>query len=551
MKPKNGSVQNALFGVATRGGQTQRAATKAVAALQGDLKKITGFLQDNRMADALKFGLVLLKQYPKSPHVLNLMGAVFSKNNQVQNAIKCLEKAVRLDPKFVEAYNNLGNCLNSAGDADAGAKAFAHAIKLRPNYGAAHHNLGNYFRALGDPITAIKHYKVALKENPKHVGALNGLGTALKFIGQIDAARSAYEKALEAAPNSAISFKNLSTTKDFSLRDPAVVRFRELAANPTLPDADKIHLNFALGAIGEHNDETQTAFRFYSDGNALRKKQVRYDTTQDERLFDAIKSFATSLSNIRLPKPENKRPTPIFIVGMPRSGTTLVEQIISSHPDVHGAGELTGLGKMIGPKVKDGKAFAENDLQDIRTSYLDQACRFSADAKYVTDKMPLNFRWIGFIRAMFPEAPIICLDRDPMAVAWSIFKLNFTGPGNGFGHDLEDLHIYYRRFLDLMEFYNTQSPAAIYGLNYHALTENQETETRALIDFCGLGWDDACLAFEQNTRSVATASATQVRRGMYQGSSQAWRKFEDVLGTYPAKFAELRPLTNGRSGLLS
>jgi hypothetical protein len=220
---------------------------------------------------------------------------------------------------------------------------------------------------------------------------------------------------------------------------------------------------------------------------------------------------------------------------MPRSGTTLVEQIIASHHAVYGAGELTTLADLIEPILKDDLAHNKNNSTEkaflsIREQYLDALSVFNVPENVITDKLPLNFQYIGFILSAFPEAKIVHLKRDARATCWSIYKSNFKSRrGNGFSYNLDDLAGFYGLYTDLMDFWHQSFPDKIYDLCYEDLTINQEEETRKLLEYCELDWDENCLNFHTSKRAVRTASTLQVREKMYQGSSEAWKKHEAYL----------------------
>ena len=230
---------------------------------------------------------------------------------------------------------------------------------------------------------------------------------------------------------------------------------------------------------------------------------------------------------------------PIFILGMPRSGTSLVHQIIDSHNEVNGVGELNTLNKIIFPFLKDDEkvknGISKNDLLSIRQQYLDALSRLNVEKNIIVDKMPLNFRYIGFILSSFPEAKIIHMNRNPLATCWSIYKYDFRG--NAYSYNQEDIVNYYELYKDLMAFWNKLFPNKIYDVCYEDLTTNQELETRKLLKYCELDWDENCLNFHTNKTVVKTTSSMQVRQKMFQGSSEAWKKYE----------AYLQPLIKGLS----
>ena len=217
---------------------------------------------------------------------------------------------------------------------------------------------------------------------------------------------------------------------------------------------------------------------------------------------------------------------------MPRSGTSLIEQIIASHNEVFGAGELDFLNNIMFKELKeqsDKDGFSENALLSIRQNYLDSLSRLNTSKKIITDKLPLNFRYIGFILSAFPEAKIIHVKRDAVATCWSIYRHSFTSNGNGYAYNQEDIAKYYELYSELMDFWRESYPNQIHDVGYEDLTINQQEETQKLLEYCELEWDENCLNFHTNERAVQTASSIQVRKKIYQGSSEAWKEHEAYL----------------------
>jgi len=298
-----------------------------------------------------------------------------------------------------------------------------------------------------------------------------------------------------------------------------------------ISEEQRCHINFGLAKACEDLGDFEQAFVHYSEGNVLRKKLLNYDISQDVELFKQIKSnYSQIVKNSLEPDKLSKNVMPIFIFGMPRSGTTLVEQIISSHSQVTGAGELT-FASQFGAAIAQGLSDSNIDsLLNFREKYLIKLQDVGNGNLIVTDKMPQNFLYMGLLAAAFPEAKIVHVKRNPAAVCWANYKQYFEDRGLGYCYELDDIISYYRLYANLMEFWEMKLPNRTYNLDYELLTTNQDDETKKLIQHLGLNWENKCLSPQNNRRSVATASNMQVRQKVYQGSSQKWRKFEPFIG---------------------
>ena len=260
------------------------------------------------------------------------------------------------------------------------------------------------------------------------------------------------------------------------------------------------------------------------------KKLLNYDISNDIELFSKLKSAYPKIErNSLAPDKATERIIPIFILGMPRSGTTLVEQIVSSHSEVTGAGELD-FARRFGAGIATGM-YDSNDksILDFRQKYLRELQQVSEGNLLITDKMPQNFRYIGLLAAALPEAKIIHVERSPAAVCWANYKQYFTSSSIGYCYAIDDVLIYHKLYKDLMHFWTEKLGEKVYNLNYETLTVNQESETRKLLEYLGLEWDEACLSPQNNTRSITTLSSAQVRQKVYQGSSEQWKNYRPFL----------------------
>ena len=296
-----------------------------------------------------------------------------------------------------------------------------------------------------------------------------------------------------------------------------------------LTEDDKCNLSFTLAKMYEDTGKLNQAFKHLSEGNALRKRFLKYSINEDKQLFTKLKKSQPLLSNNSTELEQSSTGLTPFILGMPRSGTTLVEQIISSHSEVFGGGELHYI-QQFGFKLATEVAHVTNlNISEFREKYLSKLSKLTKSKRFVTDKMPHNFRFIPLIYTAFPEAKIVHVQRDPIATCWSNYKHYFAQSGLGYCYDLQDVVSYYELYKDLMKLWQSNYGDRIYNLNYETLTTNQEKETRQLIEHLNLNWEDACLSPHLNKRSVRTASEQQVRQKVYQGSSEAWRKYEPYL----------------------
>jgi tetratricopeptide (TPR) repeat protein len=365
---------------------------------------------------------------------------------------------------------------------------------------------------------------------PDYAQAHSNLGNTLKELGRLVEAEASYTQAIALKPDYAEAHRMLTSMKKFDAQDEQYLKMQELYLNEDIPEEQRCHINFGLAKACEDLGNFEQAYTHYGEGNVLRKKLLNYDINQDVELFKQLKSSYPKIEKNSLePFSLANKITPIFIVGMPRSGTTLVEQIISSHSQVTGAGEL-GFASQFGSAIATNFTEANNDaFLDFRKNYLNKLQNVSNGNLIVTDKMPQNFRYIGLLAAAFPEAKIIHVKRNPAAVCWANYKQYFESKSIGYCYAIDDVISYHKLYENLMDFWTNTLSKRIYSLDYELLTVNQKSETQQLIEYLGLDWDENCLSPQNNTRSVATASNLQVRQKVYRGSSEQWRKYQPFL----------------------
>jgi len=465
---------------------------------------------------------------PENPELYFYLGVVSQTRGAQDEAITCYLRSLEIAPGNAEVCNNLGTAYQAQGDIDQAIAAYRQAIDAVPEHASAQNNLGTVLQTKGRLEEAAECYERALSIRSEYPEALNNLGVVRNNMGDRDAAATLFKRAIALHPGYAEAHRQLSEVIKYTADDDHLARMRAFHRSPDIAEPDKCLLCFALAKASGDIGDPAASVAYLKEGNAIRKARLGYDIEQDRRLFASIKSAAPGFSGGRLDPPAAGL-LPIFILGMPRSGTTLAEQIISSHSDVEGGGELRYAGRY-GEALITGKEHpAEENIRAFREKYLADLAEISNGKRYVTDKMPQNFRQIGLLRAAFPDAKIVHIRRDPAAVCWSNFSHYFSSNGLGYSYDLADVVAYYRLYEDLMAFWARDYGGEIYDLDYELLTQNPEEETRRLIDWLGIGWQDSCLSPHKNTRGVTTNSQLQVRQAIYTGSSAAWKKFEPWL----------------------
>ena len=462
------------------------------------------------------------------------LGVAFHQTGQLGEAINCYERAISIKHAYPTAHNNLGLIALSQGQLDNALKSFEWAVAYSPEYAEAHNSLGAALQELKQFEKAKVSFKKAVALNPQYAQGLHNLAILSEIINLPDEASEYYEKALAVEPNYAEAYRNQSRTKKYKKNDPQIAQMQSIYSNDNLSISDKVHINFALAKVNEDLGNQKDFFKHLDEGSRLRKKQLNYNINETEEFHSSlIRLFSEDQPKIKQLSLDPLDIRPIFIVGMPRSGTSLVEQIISSHHSVHGAGELNNFKNVVTPALKNyignlTNTINEDDLLSIRKNYIKSLMDLNVSEKIITDKMPVNFRMIGLILTAIPEAKIIHLTRDPKATCWSNYKHYFANE-NGFTFDQEDLARFFILYQELMGFWHKSFPNKIHDISYERLTTHQEDETHKLLKYCELDWDNNCLNFHKNTRAVHTASASQVRQKMYQGSSDAWKKYEKFL----------------------
>lgn len=458
---------------------------------------------------------------------------LFSAN--AQEALSCIERAVNLEPENSKAHFTLGLITMTLGQVDRAIEAYQSAIKLEPNFGPAHNNLGSLLETSGDLQGAKNEYAEAIRIDHKNAQAQNNLASILIGEGNIEKAKSHLEAAIEAAPDYIEAHHNLSGLKKYSANDKHMELLLELAKDTSrLTKENQIRLEFVLAKAYADIKEYDQAFIHYDTGNKLKRSTFEYNEHAAKQFHIKLKeSFPSALFQGR-EEAVTSSPTPIFIVGMPRSGSTLVEQILTSHDDISTAGELKVLNEIIKEHIPDFPGGMDNVTNDvfkkIGDAYIAVLQKAGPDSRYKIDKMPGNYRLIGMIAKAMPHAKIIHTIRNPMDCCVSIYTRLFLNILH-YGYDLVELANYYNMYQDLMNHWHNVLPkGAIFDVAYKDVVSDLKAVSKDMIQYLGLEWEPALLEFYNQKSNVTTASAAQVRTPIYTSSVNRWRVYEKHLG---------------------
>jgi tetratricopeptide (TPR) repeat protein len=426
-----------------------------------------------------------------------------------------------------------------AGHLIEAAATYRKLIAIRPTDAEGHNNLGNMLNALGKIDEAADHYQRAVTLKPNLAEAHNNLGNVLRDRGELGRALAHYEQALKLRPNFAEAHYYRSDLKTFRAGDPDLAALEALAADSAgLSPSKRLYIHFALGKALEDVGDYRRAFEHLLEGNALMRREVNHNDVANQQTIRGLASTFDSGTLARFQGVGDPTTVPIFVLGMPRSGSTLVEQILASHPQVHGGGELMNLNSTIVANSKvsgrsglsrENPVFEIESFRRLGQAYVASLPPLPDGKTRITDKAPSNFFQIGLIRLILPNARIVHTMRDPADTCLSCFSRLFTR-GQTYSYNLSELGRYYRGYHELMAHWRSiLSAGAMLDVSYEEVVDNLEEQARRLIDFCGLPWDDRCLSFHKTRRPISTACTVQVRQPVYRTSVQRWRRYEAYL----------------------
>ena len=512
-----------------------------LAAAQANLGLLLLGLRRHAEAEApLRAALSLM---PHDGALRNALGVALEALHRFDEAAQNYRAALEAQPGLAEAHANLGNCLRRLGRIFEAEAHLVRAIELKPEFAVAHFNLGVLLQEREEHDRAIAEYRQALQYRPDYVEALNNLGSSLRTQGFVDEARAAFEKILELRPLQIEAHCNLAQFKTYKAGDPHIGQMLSQQHRlPSLPHDGQVRYWFTLGKMLEDAGRHEESFAAYAEGNRAKHETTPWDEPAHLDLQRRIIATFSAAKLARHAVPSSAEgPTPIFIVGMPRSGTSLLEQVLATLPGIHGAGEITWLPETLhvenGDPGADGGRFpgsvAEYSTQEylaLGRRYVERIRELAPDASHVVDKLPDNFQHIGLIHLMFPNARIVHSMRDPMDSGFSCFSRLFIANNLGYSYDMGAIGRYWVSYHELMQHWHAVLPAGrILDVSYEQMVGDFENQARRLVEYLGLPWDERCLGFHQNRRIVKTASVAQVRKPIYKTSVARWRPYERQL----------------------
>jgi tetratricopeptide (TPR) repeat protein len=498
-------------------------------------------LSENRIPDAESQLRDHLKRHPTDVLAIRMLAEVAARIGRTNDAETLLARCVQLAPGFRMARQNYAMMLHKQNKWTAALAEVDYLLREDPSNPGLRNLKGAVLGRVGEYDESIRLYRAVLRDYPRQPKVWMTLGHALKTANQNAEAIEAYRRCIELAPHFGEVWWSLANLKTFRFTAEDVATMRAQLERDDLSNDDRFHFHFSLGKALEDEHEYAPSFEYYARGNALRRKLIRYDAAENaahvarsKRLFTA--EFLAERADAGCPSPD-----PIFVVGLPRSGSTLVEQILSSHSQVEGTQELpdiTMLARVVARRTTraEGSAypralekFSAGELRELGERYIEQTrIQRKTSRPLFIDKMPNNFAHVGMIHLILPNAKIIDTRRHPLGCCFSCFKQHFAR-GQPFTYDLKELGAYYRDYVELMAHFDTVLPGRVHRVFYENMVDDTEAEVRRLLDYCGLPFEDGVLKFHENKRAVRTASSEQVRQPIFREGLDQWRHFEPWL----------------------
>jgi len=509
--------------------------------LHADALHYMGLLaqQSGKIQDSVRFIRRSLEVNPENPDAVNHLGQAYIGLGDYSTAERYFRQALEYDPNHFNAINNLANCLRHAGDLENALVRYEQAREIEPRNPVCAFNYGITLNALGRPRDAIEWLSKATEYQAGNSLAYHHLGVLFEQLGEFQEANANYLAALKYQPKYYESLVALLNSPEFEANEAQLDTAREALTQENLSSDTRFRLEHALGKHFEKAQNYDIAFQHFRNSNDVEKANTRpFNIDIYSSQFDKLIEFYTTERIEQLAQFGSQDERPIFVVGLPRTGTSLVEQILSSHSAVHGAGELSYMRSIaervdspvdkggLGGLASQASPLTQPSIEQLSRDYLEGLGSKSPESSdRVVDKYPLNYIHMGLISILFPSAKIIHCRRDPLDVAISCYTVLFK-LGNDFTNDLMHFGLYYREYQRLMAHWTAVLPATYFELPYEDLISKPEVVTKKLIAFCDLPWEDECLQFDRNERVVLTPSNWQVRQKIYDTSIGRWKNYE-------------------------
>ena len=494
-------------------------------------------LHDNRLSDAEPLLRAHLKDDPFDVAAIRMMAELAGRIGRYKDAENLLRRALELAPNFGAARSNLATCLYRQNKpAEAIAELDRVLIDDPENIGSANLKAAALSR-IGGFDEALALYEQVLNVAPNQPKVWMSYGHMLKTVGRQADGIAAYRRAIDIQPELGEVWWSLANLKTYKFSPDDITAMQSALSN-NISDEDRFHLDFALGKAFEDLKDYAKSFTHYASGNTLRRTKIDYDADETTAFVDRYIALLTPEMLEQHANQGCDAPDPIFILGMPRAGSTLVEQILSSHSLVEGTSELPDI-----PALARTKGYPEDiatrDLCTLGQSYLDRTrIQRKTDKPYFIDKLPNNWAHVGFIHLILPNAKIIDARRHPLGCCFSNFKQHFA-KGQAFSYDLTDMGRYYADYVRLMAHIDRVLPGRVHRVIYERIVDDTESEVRALLSACGLGFEPACLDFHKTERAVRTASSEQVRQPIFRDGTEGWQGFEPYLDPLKAALGNI------------
>lgn len=500
--------------------------------LQKKLEILSNKLNLGNFAEVIEEASILIKKN-KHQVLFNILSLAYQSTGQLKKSESIMDEALRINPNNPYFLNNMGTTQHKMDNYLKAEEYFLRGLKIAPNYINILNNLGNLNKDLDNSNKALEYYKKSLSINSQVVETLLNISILYQSLGEFSKATIHLKNLSKINPKFTIADRLMSSMIKYKENDNHLHLMEKKSTELELDNIQSANLFFAMAKAYEDQKQYKKSFNSYNKGNELLKRLSSFKIEDEQKNFENIKKiFLNPLKKIELEESRNL----IFIVGMPRSGTSLVEQILSSHKNVYGGGELTYLKKILDRKflnkIENQQPLiiknADSVFKEVHYEYMNSISVIDKSSKVFIDKAPLNFKYIGFIKKIFPNSKVINCRRNSLDVCWSNFK-NYFGQNLPFTNNLNDIANYYKIYDNLINFWEDMFPQEIYEMNYNLLVQNSEDQIRKLLNFCELDWDQNCLKHEQNNKSIKTASAGQARQPINKLGLKTFEPFKNYL----------------------